>query len=79
MLRRRVSARCFRQGRTPGSFRTDQPLEWQVAIYHDLLVTAAIQVHTGRLNADTAVEALIATLQAAYRPLPPTRSRTSGQ
>jgi AcrR family transcriptional regulator len=59
----------LRRGRDLGSFRTDQPLEWQVAICHDLLVTAAGQVHAERLNADAAVEALIATLQAAYRPL----------
>jgi AcrR family transcriptional regulator len=59
----------LRRGRDLGSFRADQPLEWQVAICHDLLVTAASQVHAGRLTADTAVEALIATLEAAYRPL----------
>jgi AcrR family transcriptional regulator len=64
------------RGRSLGSFRTDQPLEWQVAICHDLLVTAANQVDAGRLNADAALDALIATLQAAYRP--PRRHRGIG-
>ena len=59
----------LRRGRDLGSFRADQPLEWQVAICHDLLVTAAGQVHADQLTADAAVEALIATLEAAYRPL----------
>jgi AcrR family transcriptional regulator len=58
----------LRRGRGLGSFHTDQPLEWQVAICHDLLVTAANQVGADRLNADAAVQALIETLQAAYRP-----------
>lgn len=68
VMQARIRA-LIRRGRDLGSFRADQPLEWQVAICHDLLVTAASQVHAGQLTADTAVEALIATLEAAYRPL----------
>jgi len=68
VMQARIRA-LLRRGRDLGSFRADQPLEWQVAVCYDLLVTAASQVHAGTLNADAAVEALIATLEAAYHPL----------
>jgi TetR/AcrR family transcriptional regulator, mexCD-oprJ operon repressor len=79
VMQARIRALLVR-GRDLGSFRADQPLQWQVAVCYDLLVTAASQVHAGTLDADAAVEALIATLEAAYRPLLhalPATTRTS--
>jgi TetR/AcrR family transcriptional regulator, mexCD-oprJ operon repressor len=66
VVRERIRA-VLRRGRELGSFRSDQPLEWQVVICHDLLGSAASQVDSGLLTTDEAVEALVATLQAAYR------------
>lgn len=66
VVRERIRT-VLRRGRDMGSFRSDQPLEWQAAICHDLLGSAASQVDSGLLTADEAVEALVATLQAAYR------------
>jgi TetR/AcrR family transcriptional repressor of mexCD-oprJ operon len=61
-----------------GTFRTDLPTEWLVAIFHATLHAAATEIASGRLDGDDAAHVITATLLGAYRP-PPGRSRRSGQ
>lgn len=64
---RRISSLIAR-GRDEGSFRTDLPAEWMVALFHSVIHTAANEVNAGRLTDDDAPGVISATLQAAFAP-----------
>lgn len=65
---RRISSLIAR-GRDEGSFRTDLPVEWMVALFHSVIHTAATEVNAGRLTDDDAPRVITATLQAAFAPV----------
>jgi AcrR family transcriptional regulator len=56
------------RGRDAGDFRTDVPVEWQVATMLALSHAAADEVRAGRLGAEAAGAALRTTLRAAMHP-----------
>jgi TetR/AcrR family transcriptional regulator, mexCD-oprJ operon repressor len=56
------------RGRRDGVFRRDLPVAWLVAIFYTVLHGAADEIEAGRLAADDAAGAIIATLLAAYTP-----------
>jgi len=60
--------RMVDRGRATGEFRTDVPAEWLVSVFHALLHVAGDDVRAGRLQNDTALEALRATLLSAFTP-----------
>jgi TetR/AcrR family transcriptional regulator, mexCD-oprJ operon repressor len=60
--------RLFEAGMERGEFRTDVPAEWLVSVYHALLHAAGDDVRAGRLDAETALHALVTTLRAAFSP-----------
>jgi len=55
------------RGRSDGSFRTDVPTGWLVTSLLALIHAAADDVRDGRLDSDTALEALTATLTDLFR------------
>jgi AcrR family transcriptional regulator len=57
--------RLIARGQEEGTFRTDQPTDWLVAIFYAVLHAAADEVDAGRLRPDTATDTLAATLLAA--------------
>lgn len=64
---RRISSLIAR-GRDEGSFRSDLPVEWMVALFHSVVHTAANEVNAGRLTDDDAPRMISTTLQAAFAP-----------
>ena len=64
---RRIS-RLIARGCDEGSFRTDLPVDWMVALFHGVVHTAANEVNAGRLTDDDAPRMISATLQAAFAP-----------
>ena len=58
--------RLFEAGIERGEFRTDVPAEWLVSVYYALLHAAGDDVRAGRLDAETALHALVTTLRAAF-------------
>ncbi len=60
--------RMVDRGRETGEFRTDVPAEWLVSVFHALLHVAGDDVRAGRLENDTALDALTATLLSAFTP-----------
>lgn len=54
------------RARRAGSVRADQPIEWQVAVYHDLMVTGARLAVNDGLPFEVITDLLIQTLLAAY-------------
>jgi AcrR family transcriptional regulator len=54
------------RARRAGSVRTDQPIEWQVAVYHDLMVTGARLAVNEGLSSEVITDLLIQTLLTAY-------------
>jgi AcrR family transcriptional regulator len=59
----------IRRGRSAGVFRTDLPEQWLVTTGYTLMHAAADETMAGRIDADSAGNALIATLIAAYTPV----------
>ena len=55
------------RGQADGSFRTDLPLAWLVAMFFATLHAAADEVTAGRLDATAAPDVLVATLRAVLR------------
>jgi AcrR family transcriptional regulator len=64
---RRISGLIAR-GRDEGSFRSDLPVEWMVALFHSVVHAAANEVNAGRLTDDDAPRMISTTLQAAFTP-----------
>lgn len=62
---RRVEA-LIKRGRREGVFRTDLPITWLVATFHNVLHGAAEEITTGRLAERAADHAIVATLLAAF-------------
>ena len=60
--------RLFEAGMERGEFRTDVPAEWLVSVYYALLHAAGDDVRAGRLDAETALHALVTTLRATFSP-----------
>jgi AcrR family transcriptional regulator len=60
--------RVFEAGARSGEFRSDVPVQWLLSVYYALLHTAADDARAGRLVADTALDALITTMRAAFAP-----------
>jgi TetR/AcrR family transcriptional regulator, mexCD-oprJ operon repressor len=58
--------RMFEAGMASGEFRTDVPADWLVSVFHALLHAAGDDVRAGRLDGDTALHALVTTMQAAF-------------
>lgn len=56
------------RGRNEGAFRTDLPASWLVALFQNVLHTAANEIAAGRLPRAGAADVIDATLQAAYAP-----------
>ncbi len=56
------------RARADGEFRSDQPVSWQLAVFHGIVHTAATEIAAGRLDADNAGATITATLLAALRP-----------
>jgi TetR/AcrR family transcriptional repressor of mexCD-oprJ operon len=54
------------RGQNDGVFRRDLPAAWLVAIFYTVLHGAADEIESGRLAAEDAADAIIATLLAAY-------------
>ena len=60
--------RLFEAGARRGEFRSDVPVQWLLSVYYALLHTAGDDVRAGRLDGDTALDALITTMRAAFAP-----------
>jgi AcrR family transcriptional regulator len=58
----------LRRGQEEGMFRTDQPAEWLVAVFYNVVHGAADEIAAGRLAARDAARFIIATMLAAYTP-----------
>jgi len=58
------------RGRADGSFRADQPLQWQAACYFAVLHSAASEISEGRLSEREVVELLPHTLRAMLQVSP---------
>lgn len=58
----------FEAGVESGEFRSDVPVEWLQSVYYALLHTAGDDARAGRLDGDTALDALITTMRAAFAP-----------
>jgi TetR/AcrR family transcriptional regulator, mexCD-oprJ operon repressor len=56
------------RGQEDGTFRTDLPAAWLVAVFYGTLHTAADEIGAGRLDEGDAAPAITATLLSAYRP-----------
>jgi TetR/AcrR family transcriptional repressor of mexCD-oprJ operon len=56
------------RGQADGTFRGDQPASWLAAACIGLVHAAVTQVESGRMAPGAAVDALLATVRAAYRP-----------
>lgn len=56
------------RGQAEGVFRTDLPRPWLVAACLGLVHAAVMYADTGHIPPDEAVDALVATVRAAYRP-----------
>jgi AcrR family transcriptional regulator len=59
--------RLIARGQEEGTFRTDQPRDWLVAIFYAVLHAAADEVDAGRLLPDAAADALTVTLLSTLR------------
>lgn len=59
--------RLIARGQDDGVFRTDLPRPWLVAALYATLHAAADEVSAGRLDAQTAPDVLVATLQSLLR------------
>lgn len=55
------------RGRADGTFRSDVPESWLVAVYFSLVHTAGREIAAGTLDDDTVVPALVAVLGDAWR------------
>lgn len=62
--------RLIARGRQDATFRTDLSCGWLVAVFYSVLHSAAEEVDAGRLDPDTAADALAATLRSAFAPPP---------
>jgi AcrR family transcriptional regulator len=62
--------RLFEAGVESGEFRSDVPVDWLVSVLHALIHAAADDVRAGRLDAETALHALLTTMRAAFEPQP---------
>jgi AcrR family transcriptional regulator len=64
----------FVRGREEGAFRTDQPLEWVVAVAYALAHAAMTEVDEDRLEgaaaADLLTETMLGVLRAPAQPIP---------
>lgn len=60
--------RLIARGQANGTFRTDLPLDWLVAVFYAVLHAAADEVDTGTLASEAAPETLIPTLRSLLRP-----------
>lgn len=56
------------RGQADGTFRADLPASWLAAACLGLVHAAVTQVESGRMTPGAAVDALLATVRAAYRP-----------
>lgn len=68
--RARVAALLAR-GRREGAFRSDQPIDWQVACYFSLLHGAAAELQAGQLTRADVEANLAETVHALLRPPAP--------
>jgi AcrR family transcriptional regulator len=57
-------------GQASGAFNPDLPLDWMLVVLLELIHAASREVTTGRLPADKAERALIATIAGAFAPTP---------
>jgi hypothetical protein len=66
----RIIRPLLKRGQARGAFNPDLPLDWMLTVLLDLIHAAAasLAVTTGRLPADTAELALIATIRGAFAP-----------
>ena len=60
--------RVFEAGIESGEFRSDVPVEWLLSVYYALLHAAGDEVRAGRIDSDTALDALTTTMRAAFAP-----------
>ncbi len=58
--------RLLRRGQREGVFRADQPAEWLVAVFYNVVHGAADEIAAGRLADGDAARFITATLLAAY-------------
>ena len=58
----------LKRGQASGAFNPDLPLDWMLTVLLELIHAASLAVTTGRLPADTAEPALIATIRGAFAP-----------
>lgn len=56
------------RGQKAGVFRTDVPQQWLLSTAYGLMHTAAADCYEGRLDADSAQHAVVATILAAFTP-----------
>jgi hypothetical protein len=58
----------LKRGQASGAFNPDLPLDWMLTMLLELIHAASREVTTGRLPADKAERALIATIAGAFAP-----------
>ena len=58
----------LKAGQASGAFNPDLPLDWMLIVMLELIHAASREVTTGRLPADKAERALIATIAGAFAP-----------
>lgn len=58
------------RGQREGSFRSDLPLEWLIALFYTVMHGAAAEIGAGRLQSADAARVITATLLSAYTPPP---------
>jgi TetR/AcrR family transcriptional repressor of mexCD-oprJ operon len=58
----------LKRGQASGAFNPDLPLDWMLTVMLELIHAASREVTTGRLPADKAERALIATIGGAFAP-----------
>jgi AcrR family transcriptional regulator len=58
----------LKRGQASGAFNPDLPLDWMLTVLLELIHAASREVTTGRLPADKAERALIATIAGAFAP-----------
>lgn len=70
----------LQRGRREGSFRTDLPVEWMVAACTALIHAAALTTRSGRMDPDSALDALLTTVTELCTGTPARpASRTDGR
>jgi TetR/AcrR family transcriptional repressor of mexCD-oprJ operon len=63
---RRLGA-IIARGQADGTFRTDQPVSWLIAVCMGVVHAAVAQTDSGQMTPAAAEEALLATVRSAYR------------